>query len=120
MINAYFGGDIIQNLPTADAHRQEINGCDQVHTVCSTPGSVLHKLCGNACLVNSAHHQGCGNIGAGLKVTQRASDHTVEALEHSTRPILGVQWHPERTGLISGQPDLVDGMKIIRYFAEQL
>lgn len=47
-------------------------------------------------MVNSYHHQAIGRLGAGLRTTARAADGTIEAVEHDTLPILGVQWHPER------------------------
>lgn len=114
IINVYFGGDIIQHLPTGRTH--EYIGHDQIHSVSCMPGSVMHRLYGDSCTVNSAHHQGCGRLGSGLSVTQIAPDGVIEALEHTARPILGVQWHPERTGLISHQPDIADGMKLIQHF----
>jgi len=36
-------------------------------------------------------------LGAGLVVTARAADGTVEGVEHTgSRFVLGVQWHPEQ------------------------
>ena len=121
IINVYFGGALVQNLQTADQHR--FNGKDQVHSVCNAPSSLLSHLYQNldTCLVNSAHHQGCGRIGAGLTVTQTAKDGVIEAVEHENGRILGVQWHPERTGLLSSHhPDIADGSLLIHYFAERL
>lgn len=119
LLNVYFGGNLIQDLPTAKTHCRLEQ--DQIHPAfCSSP-SVLARLYGPSCLVNSAHHQGCGQIGADLQVTQTASDGVIEALEHQSSPyILGVQWHPERTGHLNAQADLADGNLLIRYFAEQL
>lgn len=46
--------------------------------------------------VNSLHHQALDRIGDGLRVTGRAPDGIVEAVElPSARWCLGVQWHPE-------------------------
>ncbi len=51
---------------------------------------------GTAKDVNSLHHQALDRVGAGLTVSGRAADGTVEALElPSARWCLGVQWHPE-------------------------
>ena len=44
---------------------------------------------------NSVHHQAVDAIGTGLRATAWAEDGTVEALEHLTLPVIGVQWHPE-------------------------
>lgn len=118
VINVYFGGDLIQDLPVKHTH--QYTDQDQIHAVRTAPGSLMHRLYQDHCLVNSAHHQGCGKIGHNLQVTQTAPDGVVEALEHSTRPVLGVQWHPERTDLVSSHTKIADGGKLIRYFAELL
>lgn len=118
VINVFFGGDIIQHLPTSQIH--QYIGHDQFHPVRSADGSVLHSLYGNTCIVNSAHHQGCGKIGHNLTVTQTAPDGTAEALAHAEKPVLGVQWHPERTGPELRRSNIADGMKLIQYFLEQM
>lgn len=118
LINVYFGGDLIQDLPSARRHKYL--QADQIHPADCLPGSLLHRFYGSSCLVNSAHHQGCGRTGAGLAVTQTAPDQVPEALEHKTRPVLGVQWHPERTMLSPRRTELADGMRLIRYFAVRM
>lgn len=118
LINVYFGGDIVQHLVTYRTHQYQ--GEDQVHLVQNMPHSILWKLYGDSCLVNSAHHQGCGRIGSGLKVTQLAPDKVVEAIEHKDKPILGVQWHPERIHKLQAYPNLADGFVLLRYFLELL
>jgi len=51
--------------------------------------------------VNSLHHQGVhwntmlNNPDSGLKELLVSDDYYVEAFEHATKPISGVQWHPE-------------------------
>ncbi len=114
LINIYFGGDLVQDLPAADTHRY-LDG-DQFHPVRNAPGSILHRLYGERCTVNSAHHQGCGRIGHGLNVTQISPDGVAEGLEHMEKPVLGVQWHPERTGFSFHRREIADGETIIRYF----
>lgn len=118
LINVYFGGDIVQHLVTYRTHQYDKE--DQVHLVQNMPHSILWKLYGNSCFVNSAHHQGCGRIGGGLKVIQRASDQVAEAIEHEDKPIFGVQWHPERIHKLQSYPNLADGFLLFRYFLELL
>jgi gamma-glutamyl-gamma-aminobutyrate hydrolase PuuD len=52
---------------------------------------------GGAPAVVSEHHQAVDRLGSGLRVTSRAPDGLIEALEVPGRRFaLGVQWHPER------------------------
>ena len=44
--------------------------------------------------MNSFHHQAVDEVGEGLRVTARAADGTIEALEGAGF-MLGVQWHAE-------------------------
>jgi putative glutamine amidotransferase len=42
------------------------------------------------------HHQAVAELGDGLRVTARAQDEIVEAVElDAARFVLGLQWHPE-------------------------
>lgn len=45
--------------------------------------------------IASRHHQAVARVAAGLVVTARAEDGTVEALEDPGRWVASVQWHPE-------------------------
>ena len=54
----------------------------------------------------SAHHQGIGKMGKGLVATASSRDgRVVEAVEHKTfKGVLGVQFHPEHSGLWDAEP----------------
>lgn len=118
LINIYFGGNLIQDLPVSSGHLSSEK--DLHHPAFNLPGSVLHKLYGDSCIINSAHHQSCGQAGHGLMIAQTAQDGVIEGLEHTEKPILGVQWHPERTGFSFCSPGIADGEIIIRYFLTQM
>ena len=46
--------------------------------------------------VNSFHHQTLKKVAQGYKVTAKAKDGVIEAIEAENYPFLiGVQWHPE-------------------------
>ena len=95
VINVALGGTIVQNLPTADFHRFLV--ADQYHSTTIAPSSFLAKLYGEEMIVNSAHHQGINQLGQQLQAIQWAChDHCIEAISHTTLPIIGLQWHPER------------------------
>ena len=77
------------------------------HDIWISEGTLLHELLrdrmeGDACPVNSRHHQAVQKVGDGLVVSATAPDGVIEAVEDpSKRFCLGVQWHPEnfyRTG----------------------
>ena len=114
LLNVYFGGDIIQDLPDHLIHHYIEK--DQYHPLKVVPGTQLYQLYGEYSIVNSAHHQSCGRIGHGLIISQTAPDGIIEGLEHTEKPVLGVQWHPERTGFSFKRPGIADGELLIRYF----
>lgn len=94
VINVFFGGTILQHLPTAHAHvyRKE----DQYHMTIAKKDSVLSRIYGLRFPVNSAHHQGIDRLGRNLEAIQFAEDRVIEGIVHKELPIIGVQWHPER------------------------
>lgn len=114
LINIYFGGTIIQNLPTSDSHAY--NNGDRIHMSKAFSGSTLHKLYGEYFNINSAHHQGIGKLGKNLFITQIANDNVVEGIEHTLLPIMGVQWHPERIAGNAPKKTTVDGSLIFQDF----
>ncbi len=94
IINVFFGGNIRQHIPEAPAHAWD--GNDKIHSTSIQPDSVLAKLYGLHMITNSAHHQAIHNPGRELHIIQHAKDGVPEGISHTSLPILGVQWHPER------------------------
>ena len=95
------GGSFVYDLPTelphAEPHRLPEPGGR--HAIEVSAGSRLAELLGTRALeVNSAHHQAVLEPGRGLRAVARAKDGVIEAIESTdpARPVLGVQWHPER------------------------
>ncbi len=119
VLNVYFGGGLIQDLPTAASHIAR-PGADSVHRVRILPGTVLNGLYGPETAVNSAHHQGTAPMGRDLRAAAFAPDGVVEALEHVRLPVLGVQFHPERMAFAHARPDTADGAPIFGWFRERL
>jgi putative glutamine amidotransferase len=112
VLNVARGGTLIQDIPdevgTTIDHRVKEPRFAIAHDVWLTTDSLLERSLrerlddGDACAVNSRHHQAPKDLGAALTVSATAPDGVVEALEDPSRRFcLGVQWHPEnfwRTG----------------------
>ncbi len=116
IINVYFGGTIIQDLPKYSLSVHKYEGKDKVHLTKAAGGTFPEKLYGSFPVTNSAHHQGVGSVGDGLLVAQYGFDFVIEAMYHKTLPILGVQWHPERMCFPHINPETVDGSLLLHYF----
>lgn len=117
LINVYFGGTLIQHLPTTAAHRMPPGGGDQVHAVRAEAGSLLRALYGERFATNSSHHQAVGTPGDGLAVTARCPDDgVIEAVECPGKPIFAVQFHPERMAFAHARPDTADGGALFARF----
>jgi len=118
VVNVWLGGGLIQDLgPGLVPFHQKERG-DQVHLIRTEKGSLLHRLYGPVFPVNSSHHQGLGRLGQGLAVTAWSEGGVVEAAEHTTLPLVCVQFHPERMTGGLARPDTVDGGEIFRVFLE--
>jgi putative glutamine amidotransferase len=99
-LNVVRGGVLHQHLPelsTEISHRQRTPGDQPSHAVAIEAGSRLAAALGAEEIdVNSFHHQAIDRLGEGLRVSARAPDGTVEAIEDPAREFLiGVQWHAE-------------------------
>jgi putative glutamine amidotransferase len=106
LINVALGGDLVQHLTDDVVHLNTgapIEELMQGHEVGVASSSRLASVLGGAVSVQSAHHQAVGRLGDGLRVVGRASDGVVEAIEHVSAPITGVQWHPEDRKAPAGQ-----------------
>jgi len=108
-LNVFLGGSLVQDIPSElgaqichSPEEDELPGGgeapDAIHGASLDPGRVL-ALCGAAqAEVNSWHHQSVLELGRGLRITARAPDGVVEAVEwaENSNWLVGVQWHPER------------------------
>ena len=110
-INVLMGGKLVQDLP---GHRPDPQQPPLKHDVFIPPGARLTAILGMGGFikVNSQHHQG-------IRWAQKAphllvsaysllKDGTIEGIESTQHFwLLGVQWHPERTGEV---PRLVQNL----------
>ncbi len=102
VINVHAGGTLHQHVPAHARYDVAING--PIHDVAISEGSALGRLYGTSHQVNSLHHQTVDHLGNNLLVTASHEDGTVEGIEHTTLPILAVQWHPEMLDTCEGDP----------------
>lgn len=99
LINSYFGGSLnLDNGELNATHKKDSK--DKKHPVQVESKTLLHSIVKTTKgTINSAHHQSINKLGEGLKVSARAEDGIIEAIEYATPKshfLLAVQWHPER------------------------
>lgn len=121
VLNVALGGTLLQDLGEFlnRFHRRTGGSGDKVHTIRANAGSLLHTFYGEMFGVNSSHHQAIEDLGRGLIVTARSETGIVESIELPGKPVLGVQFHPERMTGQHLRPDCVDGGAIFRWLIEQ-
>ncbi len=96
------GGSLHQHLPDLLGASTHSPGGDRFGdlVVTTEPGSLVHRAEGDRVQVHCHHHQAVRDH-PGFRVTARADDGCIEALEidqpaeAAARFALGVQWHPE-------------------------
>lgn len=119
LINIYYGGTLYQDINTEydtslDHQGKQVGSGGLAHDVELLEDSKVFDVYKKRILgVNSMHHQAINLLGDGLRVTARASDGIVEAIEHRTDNVMGVQWHPEN--LIGSEEDHII---IFKHFVE--
>lgn len=101
VLNVAAGGslyqDIAAQLKTSLKHSQHAPRWYPTHEVHFEHGSRISQILGTQVLrVNSFHHQSIKVAAPDFRVSGKARDAVVEAIESKThRFALGVQWHPE-------------------------
>ena len=123
VINVVLGGTMIQDMGEElnfFHRRPDTQSPDRIHAVRADPGSILGRLYGTQTpfSVNSSHHQALDTLGEGLVVTARSEHGIVESVELPGRPLLGVQFHPERLTGAKAVPGCVDGGAIFRWLVD--
>ncbi len=116
VINALLGGTLQRQIPpriylNGDGYQDDVAGgyseVDASYSlythgygyqkIAVQPDSRLYRYLGGEATVNSFHNQACDRLGEGLKAVAAAEDGVIEAFEHETKPIVGVQWNPEHS-----------------------
>ena len=100
VLNVVLGGSLIAHLPDRVGQRlgHRVPPRRPVwHHIHVEPDSLLARTAGGQHLYAASwHHQAVDRPAPGLRVSARAPDGTIEALEKNDHPwLLAVQWHPE-------------------------
>jgi len=108
LFNVAHGGTLIQHLPSADLHSQNMPIAEPgrhaaTHDVQVARNTRLAAIVGEGELaVNSRHHQAVDRPGEALVVSAVSTDGVIEALERPGHSFaVAVQWHPEDRILVS-------------------
>lgn len=108
IMNVALGGTLVQHLEVP-GHRNPNILTDltlHTHSVDIEAESIVGQAMGEAASaqnsdgvvtvdVQSAHHQSIDRTGPELRVVARTPDGVIEAVQHESAPMVGVQWHPE-------------------------
>lgn len=102
VMNVAFGGTLYQDIHVQMEgnrikHSQELERSFASHTVQVEPDTLLAQILdAESVPVNSFHHQAVKEAAPGFRVSARAVDGVVEAIESTEyKSMIGVQWHPE-------------------------
>lgn len=120
-LNIAAGGDMYQDIyaqidETLLQHRQKAPMEHMSHYVFVEKDSLLYRITGKEKFkINSYHHQANRDVSGDFRISGKASDGIVEAVESKELPfVLGLQWHPEATTAIDDTPSV----KIYKAFIE--
>lgn len=102
LINVALGGSLYQDIKAEipGASLQHMTDGDNrelyAHKVTLTADSLLADIVGSDTIqVNSLHNQAIKTLWVWIKAAGVSEDGVIEAIEHESLPILGVQRHPE-------------------------
>lgn len=103
LITVAAGGQLIQDIPSqvdhSIQHFQKTTMDTNTHRIFVEESSLLFSLLEKREVwVNSFHHQAVAEAPDNFKVSAKASDGTIEAMESTGDSFcFGIQWHPEAT-----------------------
>ncbi len=111
-LNVFFGGTLYDRVPG-----HQLPGGDMLHPTRAV--GLLAQLLTTSPTVTSNHHQAVRRAGRSLTVCQWAADGVPEGICHTSLPIVGVQYHPERQSFGLTRPDAADGAPLFYWLREQ-
>jgi putative glutamine amidotransferase len=99
MINVYFGGQLVQDIPSQLNSPIPHDHAPEGHPLTITDARFAQVIQAEQIVVNTFHHQGvtADRLAPDLdSFAVCAADGIIEGIAHRRYPVLGVQWHPER------------------------
>ena len=107
VVNVAFGGTLCQHITGWHTYYR---------TIRIKKNSFQYSLYGESENVYHFHHQCVKKVAPGFVATAwDSADGHIEAIEHKTKPIVCVQWHPENTGSRGNQYGLKFRKLCIKY-----
>ncbi len=96
VINVACGGTLVQDLGAETPHHGPPDAIMVTQQVQIDTDSRLGGILGRTeVAVRTGNHQAVRDVADGFTVVARADDGVIEAIEHTTAWMIGVQWHPE-------------------------
>lgn len=102
LFNVHAGGTLNQHVPEHLGYFQATTTGH--HEIFFEKNTIISGLYGQSRNVNSLHHQSVDDLAKGFMISGTTKEGSVEAIEHKTLPMLGVQWHPEMLATRSIDP----------------
>lgn len=96
-LNVFLGGTLYQDIIKQSSGEHLLT--PNTHNVTKINSFGLSELLPNEFKVNHYHHQGLKDIANDFVILYE-NNNQVEAIEHKTLPLIGVQWHPEKDDLV--------------------
>lgn len=116
-INCEEGGDLILDFRKETGIEHHLG---TTHEVTCTEDSLMAQIYGEKTVINSYHGFKLDKLGEGLTITMFSPEGIPEAIEHVGLPIVGTQWHPERTrGDFPNPPEAKSSDQLFSWFIER-
>lgn len=110
VINVALGGTLKQDIGMGHYH-------DSNRQATTVAGTAMRSLFGSRVATIHYHHQAVSRLAAGLVVTMTdTKDGTIEAFSHTSLPIIGYQFHPDRMYMKTNPGIRHTGKVAIDYF----
>lgn len=90
-LNVFLGGTLVKDLKDKSHNKQESNQ----KLILTKEGSFFKNFLDEEIMINSYHHQGIDKLAPSL-IGAAMSNGLIEAIEHKSKMLFAVQWHPER------------------------